>query len=128
MPPFLPRRGFLQMASAAICLPWVAQAAPALIKKRYEWKMPLTWPKELPGLGTGAVRLAKRIGTLSEGMIQVKVFGAGELIPGPEVFDAVSEGSVELAHAGSYYWLNKHRCYNKTANIKQHVEYACIDK
>jgi hypothetical protein len=45
--------------------------------------------------------------TLSGGRIEVKVFGAGELVPAFEVFDAVSSGTAEMGHGGAYYWKGK---------------------
>ena len=71
------------------------------------WKMVTTWPKNFPGLGTGANNLARLIGELSGGRLQVKVFGAGELVPALQVFDAVSQGTAELGHGAAYYWKGK---------------------
>jgi len=82
---------------------------PAIASGKREWKMVMTWQKTLPGLGTGAVRLAKRITALSEGRINVKFYGSGELVPALETFNAVSQGVAELGHSASYYWLNKNK-------------------
>ena len=46
----------------------------------FEWKMVTTWPKNFPGLGTGAEFLAKQINEMSSGRLKVKVYGAGELV------------------------------------------------
>lgn len=80
---------------------------PALSKGVEQWKMVMTWQKVLPGLGTGASRLARRISQLSEGKLEVKVYGGGELVPAMEVFDAVSQGTAQMGHCAPYYWLNK---------------------
>ncbi|RUM92025.1 MAG: ABC transporter substrate-binding protein [Thiomicrospira sp.] len=72
-----------------------------------EWKMVTTWPKNFPGLGTGANRVAELINEMSGGRIHVKVYGAGELVGAFEVFDAVSRGNAQLGHAGAYYWKGK---------------------
>ena len=71
------------------------------------WKMVTTWPPGFPGLGTGAANLAKLIGELSGGRLQVQVYGAGELVPAFEVFDAVSSGTAEMGHGAAYYWKGK---------------------
>lgn len=71
------------------------------------WKMVTTWPKNFPGLGTGAEKLAKNITEMSGGRINVKVYAAGELVPPLEVFDAVSRGTAELGHGAAYYWKGK---------------------
>ncbi|MCI5049630.1 MAG: TRAP transporter substrate-binding protein DctP [Rickettsiales bacterium] len=99
-------------ASAVAATASSAIAAPNIITdKKYQWRMAMTWPKVLPGLGTGAVRLGERITQLSGGRLEVKIYGAGELVPALGVFDAVSDGSIECAHGGSYYWLSKNRSF-----------------
>jgi len=75
--------------------------------KTYHWKMVTTWPKNFPGLGTGANQVARLIEEMSGGRIRVKVYGAGELVGAFEVFDAVSQGNAQLGHAGAYYWKGK---------------------
>mgnify|MGYP000064818479 CR=1 FL=1 len=45
-----------------------------------KWKMVTTWPKNFPGLGTAANSLAEKITKMSGGRLEVKVFGAGELV------------------------------------------------
>ncbi len=75
--------------------------------KPLKWKMVTTWPKNFPGLGTGANTLARLITEMSGGRIEVKVYGARELVPAFEVFDAVSQGTAELGHGSAYYWKGK---------------------
>ncbi len=75
--------------------------------KTITWKMVTTWPLNFPGLGTGANHLAEKIGEMSGGRLKVKVYGAGELVPAFEVFDAVSSGTAELGHGAAYYWKGK---------------------
>lgn len=94
-------------AAAASTLP-----APAIAQGAMELKMVTTWPKNLPGLGVGAQRLADRIGQLTEGRITVNVFAAGELVPPFESFDAVSSGTADLYHAADYYFQGKHKALN----------------
>ena len=73
----------------------------------FEWKMVTTWPRDFPGLGTGASYLAQIIGEMSGGRLTVKVYGGGELVPAFEVFDAVQRGTVEMGHGAAYYWKGK---------------------
>jgi len=89
--------------AGALLTPFMANAA----KAEYKWKMVTTWPKNFPGLGTGANELAKLINDMSDGRIQVKVYGAKELVGALEVFDAVSRGTAELGHSAAYYWKGK---------------------
>src|SRR5210317_144107 len=81
-----------------------ADSEGATVKDSYEWKMVTTWPRDFPGLGTGANYLAKIIGEMSGGRLTVKVFGSNELVPALEVFDAVQRGVAEMGHGGAYYW------------------------
>lgn len=80
-------------------------------KAEYKWKMVTTWPKNFPGLGTGANNLAKLITEMSGGRIEVKVYGATELVPAFEVFDAVSRGTAEIGHGAAYYWKGKNEAF-----------------
>ncbi|WP_425316646.1 TRAP transporter substrate-binding protein [Stutzerimonas chloritidismutans] len=75
--------------------------------KTYTWKMVTAWPKNYPGLGTAAERLADRLKVMSDGRLTIKVYAAGELVPALEVFDAVSRGTAELGHGAAYYWKGK---------------------
>ena len=76
-------------------------------QKTFKWKMVTTWPKNFPVLGTAPERFAKNVEAMSNGRIKIKVYGAGELVPAMEVFDAVSRGTAELGHGGAYYWKGK---------------------
>ena len=109
------RRSFLRKAplaaSAALVACGQAQEgnAPSVqTRKKFKWKMVTTWPKDFPGLGTGANRLAQTIGDMSGGQLKVKVYGAGELVPAMGVFDGVAGGTAEMGHASAYYWKGKH--------------------
>jgi len=99
----LKRRAFLGgLAATTVAAPAIVSASP-----KYRWKMVTTWPKNFPGLGTGANYLAQLITDMSDGRIEVKVYGAGELVPAFEAFDAVSRGTAEMGHGASYYWKGK---------------------
>lgn len=82
--------------------------AKAADKETREWKLVTSWPKNYPGLGTGANRFAERVTAMSGGRLTIKVHGAGELVPAMGVFDAVRDGSAEMGHSASYYWKGKH--------------------
>ena len=99
------RRKFL--AAGALGATATALASPAIAQDVRQWKMVTAWPKNLPGPGVAAQMLADRITTLSGGRIEVKLYAAGELVPGRGVFDAVSEGTAELYHAVPAYWGSK---------------------
>lgn len=80
---------------------------PAIARGALRWTMVTSWPRNLPGPGTAAQRLAERITLLSGGRLEIRVSAAGEIVPGGGVFDAVSEGTVELYHSVPAYWGSK---------------------
>ena len=92
--------------SGVAAAPEAEKKAP--VQQTYEWTMVTTWPKNYPGLGVGANRFAKRVEEMSAGRIKIKVYGAKELVPAFEVFDAVRQGSAEMGHGAAYYWKGKH--------------------
>lgn len=79
-------------------------AAPA---QTYNWKMVTSWPKNFPGTGTAAEHFARLVEDMSSGRMRIRVYGAGELVPALEVFDAVSAGTAEIGHTAAYYWKGK---------------------
>lgn len=97
----LARRGFLGLLGSFPAL--ALGASPT----QWSWKMVTSWPKNSPGPGQTAERLAQRINTASGGRLTVKVFGGGELVPPLEVFDAVSRGTAELGHTAALFWAGK---------------------
>ena len=117
------RREFMRVAGAgalaagglAACKGKEAGAgkgAPAVVTgQKVRWKMVTTWPKNFPGLGTGAEKLARLINEMSGGRIEVKVYGAKELVPAFEVFDVVSRGTAQMGHGAAYYWKGKNEAF-----------------
>ena len=102
------RRTFLSAAAASTAA--VAASAfpkPALSQNRMNWRMVTTWPKNLPGLGTGAQDFADRVTKCSGGRLTVTLYASGEIVPAFESIDAVANGTVELGHGAPYYWKGK---------------------
>lgn len=89
-------------ASGALAVPQVARAVENL-----RWRMVTSWPRNLPGPGVSARRLAERITAMSGGRLRVELHAAGELVPALEVFDAVAGGVAEMAHTASFFWQGK---------------------
>ena len=81
--------------------------SPERFGESFSWNLVTSWPPGLPGLGTGAENLARRIGRASGGRLRIKVFAGGELVPALEVFDAVSRGTAQMGHDASYYHRGK---------------------
>jgi len=102
----LDRRSFIR-STAVLGAGAAALAAPAVAQGNITWRMVTTWPKNFPGLGVGAQRLADRITAVSGGRLTIQVYSAGELVPALQSLDAVIGGSAEMSHGAAYYWQNK---------------------
>lgn len=87
--------------------PSSANANNATSLEKYEWKLVTTWPKNLPGLGAAPENFARYVEEMSSGRLSIRVYGAGEIVPAFEVFDAVSQGVAEMGHGAAYYWKGK---------------------
>ena len=92
-------------ASATLAAPVIASAQSTIT-----WKMTSAYPKGSPFYMDGpgsATDLARRVEAMSGGRMKIQVFGAGELVPAFEGFDAVRAGTVEMNHANAYFWTGK---------------------
>ncbi|MFZ2855393.1 MAG: TRAP transporter substrate-binding protein [Rhodocyclaceae bacterium] len=105
------RRSFLKkagvgLAAGAVAMPAIAQGAPAI-----KWRLASSFPKSLDTIYGAAEVMAKRVAEATGGKFQIQVFAAGEIVPGPSVFDAVKDSTVEMAHTASYYFFGKDPTY-----------------
>jgi TRAP-type mannitol/chloroaromatic compound transport system substrate-binding protein len=101
------RRSFLKAGLAAGA--GGALAAPALAKAHevIRWTMASSWPRGAPGVGVNAERLADKIMAMSDHRIQIQFFSGGELVPPLGVFDAVIDGTVDVAHTTPHYAVDR---------------------
>jgi len=103
------RRKFLtRTAVAGVGAAGTIVGAPAIAQGSKEMTIVSTWPRDLPGLGVSAQRLAARITELSEGRIQTEYFAAGERVGAFDSFDEVASGNAQAYIAADYYWTGKH--------------------
>ncbi len=100
------RRKFL--TGAALAGTATTLAAPAIAQSRVEMAIVSTWPRDFPGLGLPAQRLAARIQELTDGEIQVTYFAAGERVGAFDSFDNVANGDSQGYVGAEYYWRGKH--------------------
>src|ERR1700682_6367750 len=101
------RREFLHaagigLAATAIAKPALAQSGPEL-----KWRLTSSYPKSLDTLYGAAEIFAKAVAEVTDNKFQIQVFAAGEIVPGLQAMDAVSSGTVEMAHTASYYYVGK---------------------
>jgi TRAP-type mannitol/chloroaromatic compound transport system substrate-binding protein len=85
----------------------IAAPARAHARAARRWRCVTSWARNMPGPGVSARRISEAITAMSQGDLVVDVFAAGEIVPALQVFDAVSGGSVELAHSASLFWAGK---------------------
>ncbi len=104
------RRKFISKAGLAVGATAAATtlAAPAIAQSRKQMAIVSTWPRDFPGLGTSAQRLAARISELSEGSIVTEYFAAGERVGAFDSFDEVASGNSQAYIGADYYWKGKH--------------------
>lgn len=101
------RRGFLQGAGTGAAATSLL-GTPAFAQGRtLSWRLVTSWPPKFPIYIDGLERMARIIEQQSHGRLKIQVFGAGELVPAFGVFDAVSQGTVEMGHAFAAFWAGK---------------------
>ncbi|WP_420558881.1 TRAP transporter substrate-binding protein [Tepidicaulis sp.] len=105
------RRTFLAGAGLAAASA-ATLSAPAIASNVKRLKMVTTWPKNFPGMGVSAERLAARIKAMTDGEIDIKVYAATELVPPLQSFDTVSSRGAEIYHGAEYYWQGKSPAFN----------------
>lgn len=99
------RRTFL--ASGAGLAAATALAAPAVAQGKIQWNLASAFPKAAPGVGTNVTRYAELVSAMSDGRIELTVYGAGELVPPFGVEDAVQQGNAPVGHGPTYYAAGK---------------------
>ncbi|MDW7695027.1 TRAP transporter substrate-binding protein [Flammeovirgaceae bacterium SG7u.111] len=75
--------------------------------QKFKWRAVTTWPPNFPVVGESIVSMADDLRVMSGGRLDIKVYGAGELVPALECFDAVTQGAVHMGHGASYNWTGK---------------------
>ncbi len=121
------RRAFLKQAAAgvaagAVAAPAIAQSSPVI-----QWRLASSFPKSLDTIYGAVEMFSKRLAEITENKFQVRVFAAGEIVPGLQVLDAVQNGTVEMGHTAPYYYVGKDpafafgTCLPFGFNARQHI-------
>ncbi len=105
------RRQFLTAAAVggaavAIAKPAIAQSSPEV-----SWRLTSSFPKSLDTIYGASETVAKMVSDLTDGKFKIQVFAAGEIVPGLQVADAITNGTVEIGHTASYYYIGKDPTY-----------------
>src|SRR5467141_2052068 len=101
------RRQFLKaagigVAATAIAKPAIAQTNPAI-----KWRLTSSFPKSLDTLYGASETIAKYVAEATDNQFQMQPFAAGEIVPGLQALDAVSNSTVEACHTAAYYYFGK---------------------
>lgn len=73
----------------------------------FKWKMVTPWPANFPIFQEGVEKFAADLKVISSNRLLIQVYSGNELVPPLQVFDAVSQGSIEMGHGSPYYWAGK---------------------
>jgi len=76
-------------------------------RARVEWRLASGFPRTLDGIYGVAEVLAERVAAMTDGAFQIRCHQAGELVPAPQVMDAVQKGSAEIGQSAGYYYTGK---------------------
>ena len=101
------RRGFLGALAAGFGGSVLGVAPAVHAAQKFRLKLATTWSPKMPILQDSAELFAKRLKEATDGELSLKVFAAGELIPAFGVFDAVSQGTIDMGIGSPYYWAGK---------------------
>lgn len=103
------RRSFLKHAGAGLAAG--AMAAPAIAQSSslptIKWKLVSSFPKSLDTLFNTVVTVANHVKAATGGKFEIQLFAAGEIVPSAGVLDAVKDGTAEMGHSASYYYVGK---------------------
>ena len=98
--------GAAAAATATLAAPALAQDLPTI-----NWRMTSSFPKSLDTIYGAAETMANYVKAMTGGKFTIQVFAGGEIVPGLQAMDAVSNGTVEACHTASYYYWGKDATY-----------------
>ena len=93
-------------AASSLAAPAIAQSNPKL-----QWRCISSFPNSLPALFGAARYIADYVREMTDGQFEIQTFAAGEIVPGGQVLDAVQNGTVEMGHTASYYYVGKNPAF-----------------
>jgi TRAP-type mannitol/chloroaromatic compound transport system substrate-binding protein len=101
------RREFLKAAALGAAASAVAMPAVAQLLPEIKWRLTSSFPKALDALWGAADDMSRFVSEATSQRFQIQTFAAGEIVPGLQALDAVSNGTVEMCHTAAYYFVGK---------------------
>ena len=99
---FLKNAGLGVAGAAVVSAPAIAQSMPEI-----KWRLTSSFPKSLDTIYGAAEVFSKAVAEATDNKFQIQVFASGEIVPGLQAADAVQNGTVEMCHTASYYYVGK---------------------
>lgn len=111
----LERREFMKRAVVAGaagsvlagCSAQQGEAPAVTTRPRIRWRLASSFPNGLDTIFGAAEKLAERVGEITGGRFEIRVYPGGELVPPLQVLDAVQQGTVHAGHSAGYYYIGK---------------------
>src|SRR4029077_14843601 len=94
--------GLALAAGSTVASPAIAQSQPSI-----RWRLTSSFPKSLDTIYGGDEFFAERVNKLTDGKFTIRVFAAGDIVTAFSALDAVQQGTVEMCHTATYYFVGK---------------------
>ena len=104
---FLKKAGVISAAAATTMAVVSYPGKPTHAQTRFKWRFATSFGITAPVLGTSLPAMAADMKVMTKGKVDIKVYGAGELVPAFGVYDAVRQGGIHMMYSASYYWAGK---------------------
>lgn len=84
-----------------------SDAAAVHTRPHVRWNLTSSYGPSLDVLHGACTAFSKRVAELTHDRFQIRVYAPGELVPALQVLDAVQQGTVQIGHTASYYYVGK---------------------
>jgi TRAP-type mannitol/chloroaromatic compound transport system substrate-binding protein len=92
----------LGVAASGVAMPAIAQSAPTI-----NWRLQSSYPTSLDTIYGACKVLSQAVAEATDNKFKIQVFAAGEIMPPLSIVDGVQNGTVEMGHTGSYFYIGK---------------------
>jgi TRAP-type mannitol/chloroaromatic compound transport system substrate-binding protein len=92
----------LGVAASSVAMPAIAQSAPTI-----NWRLQSSYPTSLDTIYGACKVLSQAVAEATDNKFKIQVFAAGEIMPPLSIVDGVQNGTVEMGHTGSYFYIGK---------------------